>query len=202
VVSGERGGIAIGLPILVIVVVAGAACGDEFSLWGNLPKGPYGVGFRSVWQFDVTRAYRMTLDGKRLYGDENKLPRPILINIWYPSASTVAHKRMRHRDYLSVATDEPTLERGRARLPPGSRVSVAPIEIEEGKDSPPRRTAAVFTNRTNRSSLLDRRVLQQSASGPKSCLRRRLQRASSAFRVDSRAAVGVRALLTAALYAV
>lgn len=75
--------------------------------WGNLPKGPYAVGFKSLWQFDYSRSYNPHSEDKAASA---KAPRPILINIWYPARVTASAKAMLHRDYLSIESNDPQLK--------------------------------------------------------------------------------------------
>jgi dienelactone hydrolase len=106
---------------LVIGILASSVLGSGRSavvsppFWGQLAPGPHAVGFRSVWELDYSRAYKMIFDDKTFYGAA-KSPRPILINIWYPAVSSDSAKPMPHRDYLAVQTADPRLTKFAARL--------------------------------------------------------------------------------------
>lgn len=78
---------------------------------GHLPQPSYGVGFRSLWQFDYSRTYNILFDDKTVYSKLKAPPRPILINIWYPAASGIGmSKTMMHRDYLDIESNDPQLK--------------------------------------------------------------------------------------------
>jgi pimeloyl-ACP methyl ester carboxylesterase len=69
----------------------------------TLPFGPHVVGFKSVDQYDYSRAF-----GTRY--DENGTPfssphaRPIQTSIWYPSSESAAATRMRYTEYLELSS--------------------------------------------------------------------------------------------------
>ncbi len=106
---------------LMIGILASAVMGSGRSaafappFWGKLAPGPHAVGFRSVWELDYSRAYKMVFDDKTVYGSV-KSPRPILINIWYPAVRTDSPKPMPHRDYLAIQTTDPRLAKFAAKL--------------------------------------------------------------------------------------
>jgi dienelactone hydrolase len=62
-----------------------------FALWGDLPAGSFQPAFQSSW----------ILDHSRRYGAQPRGPRPILVNLWYPSAHRPA-SRLLYRDYLKL----------------------------------------------------------------------------------------------------
>lgn len=81
------------------------------SPWNGLTPGPHAVGFRSSWHFDHARRYNMVFADKTSFAKE-KSPRPILVNVWYPAkpaADGNAAKKMLHRDYLDIRSDDPRL---------------------------------------------------------------------------------------------
>ncbi len=72
--------------------------------WGDLTPGPHQVGFTQRWVVDSTRR----LPG----GDSLGLRyRPILMNIWFPSARSTA-VRMRYQDYLDQPQRLPGMSLG------------------------------------------------------------------------------------------
>jgi dienelactone hydrolase len=79
-------------------------------LWHNLPAGPYAVGYQSGWQFDYSRRYNMTFDDKTTYAP-GKAPRPLLVNRWYPASDVARARKMPHRDYLKIRSDDERLTR-------------------------------------------------------------------------------------------
>ncbi|MBK7403378.1 MAG: hypothetical protein IPJ41_01775 [Phycisphaerales bacterium] len=83
------------------VVVSGAmAQGADPTrpLWGGLEPGPNVVGFRSYWEADLGRTYQ------RPGIDAAPMPRPILVNVWYPAAGE-AGAAMEYGDYLRPDAD-------------------------------------------------------------------------------------------------
>src|SRR5262249_41743325 len=59
--------------------------------------------------------YNTTFDDKTAYAP-GKAPRPILVNLWYPASPAAGAKRMPHRDYLGIRSDDPLLARFSAKL--------------------------------------------------------------------------------------
>src|SRR5258708_6782127 len=112
------------LVVLLLGVLTGRSHAGDFPLWGNVPKGPYAVGFRSPWQFDYTRTYNMTFEDQASYAT-GKAPRPILINIWYPADPKVQGKEMLHREYLEIASDDPQLRKFSDELAKYERAVIA-----------------------------------------------------------------------------
>jgi pimeloyl-ACP methyl ester carboxylesterase len=68
-----------------------------------LAHGPFGVGFRSVWEMDEGRTYRTEFDDGKTYGAE-KSPRPVLVLHWYPTRDRRADT-MAHRQYFAINGD-------------------------------------------------------------------------------------------------
>lgn len=71
----------------------------------NLERGPHGVGFRVVQQYDYSRSYRELndlVDGQPFTGER---ARPVQTLIWYPAAPSGA--RLPYSDYIRTeATDD------------------------------------------------------------------------------------------------
>lgn len=101
-------------------------------LWAGLKPGPHAVGFRSVWEFDHSRSFHMTFADKTAYA-LGKAPRPILINIWYPTTATT--RRMPHRDYLKIQSDDPKLAKFSVGLAEynGDRLSQEVMRVPSAK---------------------------------------------------------------------
>ena len=97
------------------VIGSGRSAAISPPFWGQLLPGPHAVGFRSVWQLDYSRAYKMVFDDNTVYGFV-KSPRPILVNIWYPAVSSDIPGPMPHRDYLTIQTNDPRLSNFAAKL--------------------------------------------------------------------------------------
>jgi dienelactone hydrolase len=72
--------------------------------WGELKAGPYGVGFRALYQSDPARSYDP--DYPSPGAPAAKKPRPIFVAVWYP-APPGQGKSMLHRDYFRVMTLDP-----------------------------------------------------------------------------------------------
>jgi hypothetical protein len=98
------------LAALFAVELTGHANGQSPPLWGKLSLGSHAVGFRTVWQLDCSRGYNMIVGNATTYA-AGKVPRPILINIWYPAKVADGDKAMRHRAYPEIRSAEPPLAR-------------------------------------------------------------------------------------------
>lgn len=95
---------------LLVLVLAAPVLAQERPLWGELAAGPHPVGFRSFWEVDPARDYQTSFaDGTR-YAD-GEAPRPILVNVWYPSEPAPDAEHMPHRGYLEILSADPRLER-------------------------------------------------------------------------------------------
>jgi hypothetical protein len=94
-----------------------------------LAPGPFGVGFRSTWEFDERRTYRTEFDDGETYGAEES-PRPVLVLQWYPTHDRRADT-MSHRQYFSIASDDPRLrnlaDALTATLPSNELISLLPF---------------------------------------------------------------------------
>lgn len=93
-------------------------------LWDKLPPGPHAIGFKTSWQLDYSRRYNTTFDDKTTYA-LGKAPRPILVNLWYPATTPGAARRMPHRDYLGIRSDDPLLARFSTKLAEYNRAVIA-----------------------------------------------------------------------------
>ncbi len=140
---------------LLVVGLAGRAGAQSPPLWGKLPPGPHPVGFKSSWQLDYSRRYNITFDDKTTYAP-GKAPRPILVNLWYPVAEVGDPKRMPHRDYLSIRSDDPPLARFSIKLAEYNRAVIA----KEVMGKP----AAELTDR-------EKSLLNQFLDTPTACVR-------------------------------
>lgn len=117
------------VPCLWIILTCNAHA-DGHPLWGDLPTGDYKVGFRSVWEFDYSRAYDTTFNDKTSYA-KSKTPRPILINMWYPTKDRRAGKAMRHRDYLDLPKSNPQINKLSAALAGYNREVIAQEVVDK-----------------------------------------------------------------------
>lgn len=125
---------------LVAVVVAlssGPALAQDPLLWGSLKPGPYGVGYRKLYQLDHTRQYDpdYSTDPTKLPAHK---PRPSLICVWYPAKKTGAGP-MEYRRYLDVSSDDARIAPFAKRL---SRHVVAAVSEGTVGKEPVNRTPA------------------------------------------------------------
>jgi pimeloyl-ACP methyl ester carboxylesterase len=112
------------LASLLIIALPGPGHAQSRPLWDKLPAGPFAVGFRSCWQLDYSRRYNMTFDDKTTYAP-GKAPRPILVNAWYPADKAHDARRIPHRDYLKIESEDPLLARFATRLAEYNRGVIA-----------------------------------------------------------------------------
>lgn len=92
--------------------LAADADAPTFPLWRQLKPGNYGCGFKSQWLLDYGRTYQTNFADKSLdHYASGKSPRPILINLWYPTKSSVSQSAMPYRDYLRIRTEHGPLTR-------------------------------------------------------------------------------------------
>ena len=70
---------------VLLAVLSHLADAENPPLWGELCPGPHAVGFKSTWGRDYSRRYNTTFDDKTTYASD-KAPRPVLVNIWYPTS--------------------------------------------------------------------------------------------------------------------
>jgi hypothetical protein len=91
------------------VALASAAGGwGQSQFWGELKPGRYPVGFRSLYQLDVSRSY--DADYPAQGSTPLKKPRPIFLAIWYPAAA-MHDTAMVYRDYFrAVSVDSPAAD--------------------------------------------------------------------------------------------
>lgn len=90
--------------LMVAVFVAVNISNDvsAASLWGNLKPGPYRVGFRTIFTYDLSRAALGDQSSRR----PSALGRQMQINIWYPARATSRARAMRFRDYVHLLVQE------------------------------------------------------------------------------------------------
>jgi dienelactone hydrolase len=78
-------------------------------LWGNLPPGPFRVGFRRIFRFDPSRTWHVTRDYTGAYTPDRG-GRPLQLNVWYPVGSATRGNQMTVRDYVNQVAPEPFSE--------------------------------------------------------------------------------------------
>jgi predicted dienelactone hydrolase len=97
------------LVLAALVPLAGAENG-----FANLERGPNGVGFRVVQQYDYSRSYREkndVVDGTPFTGER---ARPVQTLIWYPAASSGA--RIPYSDYIRTEASDDHFGRSKAEV--------------------------------------------------------------------------------------
>jgi dienelactone hydrolase len=129
--SAGRAGRAAGLASLLCVVLVGRGdSAPDPRLWGSLEPGPHTVGFTRSWQLDHARRYAPVYrQGTRL-DPAPECPRPILVNLWYPSRKSDAAP-IRYRDYLEIGSDHPAIAPFASRLEAFTRQTIAEEVLEE-----------------------------------------------------------------------
>ncbi|WP_309706913.1 hypothetical protein [Armatimonas sp.] len=85
-------------------------------LWQGLTPGAYSCGFKSLWKLDYGRTYQRRAENDSVPESPAKSPRPILINLWYPTnhnntntPRNDTNTPMAYGDYLNIATDDPLI---------------------------------------------------------------------------------------------
>ncbi len=71
-------------------------------LWGELPSGPYRVGFRTIFRFDASRTWRQTRDYMGKFSPDRD-GRPIQLNVWYPASTEPPGRQMTVGAYIDQA---------------------------------------------------------------------------------------------------
>ncbi|MCE3278485.1 MAG: Tetratricopeptide 2 repeat protein [Bacteroidetes bacterium] len=78
------------------------------ALYPNLEMGQYDVGYKTIIDFDYSRTYNLKYPDDT--SSQNRDPRPIIINIWYPAKVNPKDKPMLYGDYIKVQTPDATLK--------------------------------------------------------------------------------------------
>jgi tetratricopeptide (TPR) repeat protein len=76
-------------------------------LYPKLEKGTFDIGYKTIIDFDYSRTYNLNYPNDT--SSQKHDPRPIIINIWYPTQGKAKGKQMRYGDYIKVETLDPTL---------------------------------------------------------------------------------------------
>jgi len=74
-------------------------------LWGNLPAGSQGVGFRTLFRYDGSRTWKTTRTYDGTFSPD-LAGRPIQINVWYPARVDKSAKKMRFVDYVEQSAPD------------------------------------------------------------------------------------------------
>src|SRR5947209_8312891 len=104
---------------------------SQTPFWGRLTAGPYAVGFRTIYQFDRTRTWRVTRGYEKPFAPDLN-GRPIRVSVWYPAVHDARSRQMRFEDYvnpggpkefaeLNTILELRERETDSVRVPPGRR---------------------------------------------------------------------------------
>lgn len=114
----------VNLLICLLVSLCGLTLSQTPAVRDDVSKALYAVGFKSLWQFDHSRSYRLQGDEKTV-PVTGKSPRPILINIWYPARTTAKAAPMLHRGYLDIESSDLRLQQFSRKLADYNRTIIA-----------------------------------------------------------------------------
>lgn len=99
---------------------------DAPASWGNLSAGPYPVGFRTIFAYDLARPSVPYSDWDgRLYPTGEKPGRQMQINIWYPAETTATDQALAFGHYLDLMarqTDFAPIDQDKRRFANGQFV--------------------------------------------------------------------------------
>lgn len=74
-------------------------------LWDALRPGPFAVGFRTIYRFDLTRTWRRTRPYAHPFAPDLN-GRPIRVSVWYPAMLNGNSRQMRYEDYLKTGKEK------------------------------------------------------------------------------------------------
>ena len=73
----------------------------------SMDWGRYRAGFQSKIVHDFARTYRIRFEDGGEYGRQGKLPRPMLINVWYPTSKQHFGVHFKYREYFQLVSEDP-----------------------------------------------------------------------------------------------
>ena len=89
--------------LLMLCVTQTAAAQGAPASWGDLSPGPYKVGFRTIFAYDLSRLSVPYSDWDgRLYPTDPKPGRQMQINVWYPAKITATDQKLAYGHYLDL----------------------------------------------------------------------------------------------------
>ena len=123
----------------VITVAALASCAStndrSGATWTALDLGPFPVGFERGWILDDQREYVSGEGIESPYGRDRPLPRPVLYQLWYPSAGNAsARDAMPYGEYLALRADDAELDGFARELGAYARAIVVAELFGRGED--------------------------------------------------------------------
>src|SRR5712692_9467099 len=71
------------LLLLLITIASSYANAQTPAMWGDLKSGSYPVGFRFIYKYDYSRAWKTKEDANG-YPQAKSRERPIRVSVWYP----------------------------------------------------------------------------------------------------------------------
>jgi pimeloyl-ACP methyl ester carboxylesterase len=117
---------------LTLAFAAAAASHAQSAFWGELRAGKFGVGYRSLYEADVARAYDSdyTIPGAAAI----KKPRPIFLALWYPAAPDQS-SAMVYRDYFRAPSGDSSATEFAPRLRKFTRDTAAEFTLGKKFDA-------------------------------------------------------------------
>ena len=82
---------------------------NNYPFRGTLQPGPYSVGFRNTFIYDYARSYHLQVQEGET-PPSHRMPRPLLVNIWYPASVPAEGNPMRLGEYFDMPSGFPDLE--------------------------------------------------------------------------------------------
>ncbi|HKC62019.1 MAG TPA: hypothetical protein VKB86_00170, partial [Pyrinomonadaceae bacterium] len=73
---------------------------SQTPFWGSLAAGPYAVGFRTIYEFDRTRTWRVTRGYEKPFTPDLN-GRPIRVSVWYPAVLNARSEQLRFENYVN-----------------------------------------------------------------------------------------------------
>jgi tetratricopeptide (TPR) repeat protein len=87
------------LLLLLIIIAFSYGSAQTPALWGDLKSGSYPVGFRFIYKYDYSRAWKARGDANG-YPQAESRGRPIRVSVWYPARKGANASRMLYEDYM------------------------------------------------------------------------------------------------------
>ena len=89
--------------VLVFCLPQAAASQEAPASWGNLIAGPYAVGFRTTFTYDLSRPSVSYSDWDgRLYPTDKKPGRQMQVNLWYPAVISATDQKLTFGHYVDL----------------------------------------------------------------------------------------------------
>lgn len=82
----------------------------------SIPWGEHQVGFSTRIVTDSSRVYSTSFLEDENYGVEQKAPRPVLVNVWYPAVTSNDSSKMRYGSYFELSSSDEHVHRWAKQL--------------------------------------------------------------------------------------